>query len=378
MVTIKKKAAGGKAYYYLQHTVRTMEGVQTREKYLGARMPAKLDELKIQFLAEIYQERWYPILEGIREDYAKEGKKLPPSALAKQIRTFSVKFTYDTNRMEGSKLTYRETADLLERGLTPHSKPVDDIKEAESHEKLFYEMLDFKKDLSLQTVLYWHKKLFEPTKPDIAGKIRQHQVGISGSRFMPPSPVEVPVLLDGFFRWYAKNKGGMHPVELAACVHLKLVSIHPFGDGNGRMGRLLMNFVLQRHGFPMLNIPYENRGGYYHALERSQVKKTDSIFTQWFFRRYAKENRNYGKRGGGLCGMDNCFPAGAFSKQRSISASSSFQCFFPNSAPFPPAAPPALFQFGTSLSSSSNGAEASRIETLPDVASRSTRLPASM
>ena len=295
MATIKKKTVGGKAYYYLQHTVRTKNGVETRERYIGTKPPAKPDELKLQFLAGIYQERWYPVLDRIKENYAKEGRKMPPTALAKQIRTFSVKFTYDTNRIEGSKLTYRETADLLERGLTPRSKPVEDIKEAEAHEKLFYEMLDFGKDISLQTVLYWHKKLFEATKPDIAGKIRQHQVGISGSRFMPPSPIEVPILLDGFFRWYAKNKGNMHPVELAACVHLRFVTIHPFGDGNGRMSRLLMNFVLHKHGFPMLNIPYENRGSYYHALERSQVRKADSVFAQWFFKRYAKEHKNYSK-----------------------------------------------------------------------------------
>ncbi len=295
MVTIKKKVAGGKTYYYLQHTVRTKEGVQTREKYLGNKMPPKPDELKFQFLAEIYQERWYPTLNLIRENYAKEGKKMPPTALAKQIRSFSVKFTYDTNKIEGSKLTYRETADLLERGLTPSSKPIVDIKEAESHDKLFYEILGFNKDLSLNETLYWHKKLFDSTKPDIAGKIRQHQVGISGSKFMPPSPIEVPVLLDEFFRWYAKSKGKMHPVELAACVHLKFVTIHPFGDGNGRLSRLLMNFVLHKHGFPMLNIPYENRGSYYHALERSQVKKTDSIFAQWFFRKYVKENKTYMK-----------------------------------------------------------------------------------
>lgn len=295
MATIKKKIVGGKTYYYLQHTVRTKNGVETRERYIGSKLPSKPEILKRQFLAEIYQERWYPVLDRIKENYSKEERKMPPTALAKQIRTFSVKFTYDTNRIEGSKLTYRETADLLERGLTPHSKPVDDIKEAEAHEKLFYEMLGFKKDISLQVLLYWHKKLFEATKPDIAGKVRQHQVGISGSRFIPPSPIEVPILLDEFFRWYAKSKDKTHPVELAALVHLKMVTIHPFGDGNGRMSRLLMNFVLHRRSFPMLNIPYENRGSYYHALERSQVTGVDSIFTQWFFKRYAKEYKPYSR-----------------------------------------------------------------------------------
>ncbi|MBI5159702.1 Fic family protein [Candidatus Micrarchaeota archaeon] len=293
MVTVKKKTVGTRTYYYLEHTIRTERGVATREKYLGTKIPNKIEELKVQFLSEIYKERWYPALNAIKENYFKEEKKTPESVLEKRVRSFSVKFTYDTNRIEGSKLTYRETADLLERGLTPRSKPVKDIKEAEAHEKLFYEILDYKKDLALQIVFYWHKKFFEGTKPDMAGRMREYQVAISGCRFMPPSPVEVPVLLNEFFKWYNRNKEKIHPVELAALVHLKFVTIHPFGDGNGRTNRLLMNFVLHKHGFPLLNIPYENRSSYYNALERSQVKKNDAIFVQWFFKRYVKEHKNY-------------------------------------------------------------------------------------
>ncbi|MBU4493217.1 MAG: Fic family protein, partial [Nanoarchaeota archaeon] len=79
----------------------------------------------------------------------------------------------------------------------------------------------------------------------------------------------------------------------AALVHLKFVTIHPFSDGNGRISRLIMNFVLNRHGYPLLNISYEKRTGYYNALERAQIKKQDNIFVQWFFRRYVKEYKRY-------------------------------------------------------------------------------------
>jgi len=191
------------------------------------------------------------------------------------------------------KLTLRETADLLERGITPREKPLRDVKEAEAHKEVFYEMLRYKKDLSLQIILYWHKKLFELSKPDIAGKIRNYQVKISGSRFIPPFPAEIYPLLREFFKWYNKNKNKLHPVELAALVHLKFVTIHPFADGNGRISRLMMNFVLNKHNYPMLNIPYEKRTSYYNALERAQLKNHDDIFIQWFFRRYTKEHKKY-------------------------------------------------------------------------------------
>lgn len=73
---------------------------------------------------------------------------------------------------------------------------------------------------------------------------------IAGSKFTPPFPAEIYPLIMDFFKWYRKNKDKTHPVELAALTHLKLVTIHPFAYGNGRISRLIMNFVLNKHGFP--------------------------------------------------------------------------------------------------------------------------------
>ena len=203
-----------------------------------------------------------------------------------------IKFTYDTQRIEGSKLTLRETANLLEKGITPTQKPIRDVKEAEAHKKVFYEVLKFKKDLSLDLVLHWHRMLFLETKKDMAGILRKHQVAISRSKFMPPSPVEVYLLLKEFFKGYEKNKNKINPVELAALVHLKFVTIHPFGDGNGRISRLMMNFILKKYKYP-INIKYEGRNSYYNALERSQIKKNEGIFIQWFIKNYIKANERY-------------------------------------------------------------------------------------
>jgi len=293
MVTVKKRVIKKQTYYYLEHSFRKKGKIHKKELYLGKSLPKNIAELKRKLISEIYKERWFELFDKIRRNFSGEQKLTPKSAKEKETEGFMVRFTYDTNRIEGSKLTLRDTADLLERGITPKAKPLSDIKEAEAHKKVFYEMLGYKKDISLQIILYWHKKLFEATKQDIAGKIRQHQVIISGSRFVPPFPAEVYPLLREFFRWYSKSRDKLHPVELAALVHLKLVTIHPFADGNGRISRLVMNFIFNKRSFPMLNILYERRSSYYNALERAQTKNNESIFLQWFFKRYLEECKRY-------------------------------------------------------------------------------------
>lgn len=293
MVTVKRKVLGRQTYYYLVHTVRRGVELEKKELYLGKEIPRNVEELKRDFLDKIYREKWRALLDRIRKGFSAEIKQMPRSVREKEVAAFAVRFTYDTQRIEGSKLTLRETANLLERGITPRGKPLSDVKEAEAHRELLYEVMNYRKNLSLQTVLLWQKKLFQATKPDIAGQIRKHQVTISGSRFMPPFPAELPPLLREFFGWYHKNESTLHPVELAALVHLKFVTIHPFSDGNGRISRLMMNFALNKNGFPMFNIPYEGRSSYYNALESSQIKKIESILLQWFMKRYIKENKRY-------------------------------------------------------------------------------------
>jgi Fic family protein len=293
MVSIRKKTVKKQTYYYLDYSFRERGDVRKREKYLGKTLPKNVEELKTEFMAEIYQEKWFDKFDEIKAEFLEQEKNTPQSAREKETETFAIRFTYDTNRIEGSTLTLRDTADLLERGITPSARPLSDVKETEAHKNTFYEMLNYKKDLSFNAVLYFHKKIFEGTKPDIAGIIRSHQVAIAGSRFMPPFPAEIYPLLMEFFSWYDKNKNTIHPVQLAALVHLKLVTIHPFTDGNGRISRLMMNFVLYKYGYPMLNIPYERRTGYYNSLERSQTKQDDNKFLQWFFKRYLAENKRY-------------------------------------------------------------------------------------
>jgi Fic family protein len=263
-------------YFYLEHSYREGAKVKKRQEYLGTNVH-DLEEKKRAFAETIRRER-----------FPETKRNLPPSAEKIERERFAIRFTYDTQRIEGSTLTRKETADLLERGITPKERAVTDVKEAETHRAVFLKALE-KPSITRTNVLAIHHALFKDTKPDIAGKVRQHQVAIARSKFLPPSPVEVEPLLSEFFMWYEQEKDRMHPVELAAQVHLKFVTIHPFADGNGRVSRILMNLVLHRRGQNLLNIPYEKRSGYYNALERSQVKNTDEPFITWVLKQYTKQ-----------------------------------------------------------------------------------------
>jgi len=296
MVTIRKRKIGKQTYYYLEHSIKIDKKVEKKEKYLGKKIPKDIEKQKKQFLFEIYKEKWYNKFDIIKKNYKKEFQSLPQEIKEKHIEQFMIKFTYNTNRIEGGTLSYRDTANLLHDKLTPPGKPLKDVKEAENHKKVFYEMLKYKKDLNLRIAIEWHRKLFLDTKPGIAGKIRTYEVAIGRTKVELPLAVELNALLRDFFRWYEKNKKKLHPVELAALVHLKFVSIHPFGDGNGRISRLLMNLVLNKHSFPMLDISYSNRNSYYNALERSQINNNPFPFLNHIFKRYLKDYKKHLKK----------------------------------------------------------------------------------
>jgi len=293
MVELKKLKKGNKEYFYLAHSYRDGKTIKKKQAYLGDSIPEDIESQKKKFIKEFYAEKFLKDINKIKKNFNTEYESMPKSAKEKSKETFAIKFTYNTQRIEGSTLSLKETANLLENGISPGSKPLRDSKEAEAHKKVFFEMLDYEKNMNLQITLRWHKNLMQNTKEDIAGKIRNHNVAIAQSKFKPPMHIELDILLKEFFDWYNQEKTKIHPVELAALVHLKFVTIHPFSDGNGRISRLMMNFILKSNNFPLLDIQYIKRTGYYNALERSNLKNDDGIFTQWFFRRYLAEYKKY-------------------------------------------------------------------------------------
>ena len=186
MVNLRIKQVNRKKYYYLEHTIREGNRFSNKRKYLGLEAPKDIELIKEVFMHGVFLEKYKKNLETIKKKFGEDFSKYPPSAKEQYIESFMIKFTYNTNRIEGSTLSLKETADLLQQHITPRNKPIEDVKEAEAHKKVFYEMLEHKKDLSLPAVLYWHKLLLQDTKADIAGVIRMHQVAIARSKVELP------------------------------------------------------------------------------------------------------------------------------------------------------------------------------------------------
>ena len=135
-------------------------------------------------------------------------------------------------------------------------------------------------------ILRSHKDIFSDTKQDIAGRFRDYLVRVGNYR--APDWQDIKKLMKEFFDWYNKNKKVMHPIELAARTHYKFEKIHPFGDGNGRIGRLIIVYILRKNNFPLLIIEYKKRKSYYHALSKSE-----NDFLNWFIRSYVSAHRKY-------------------------------------------------------------------------------------
>jgi len=272
---IIKRKKGKKEYFYLQHSFREKGGVITKEKYLGKAIPKDIESIIHKFRSEI-QKNQYIKLEKIKKDFQKEWGKYPATIKDKEREEIAIAFTYNTNAIEGSTITLEETREIIQDKISPN-KPLKDIKETEAHYRVFLAMLDNKERISHKLLLSWHKEIFGETKPDIAGKFRNYFVRVGN--YLAPDWRDVKKLLTRLIKFINGTK--INSVELAARAHYKFEKIHPFGDGNGRIGRLIMNHLLWHRGYPMLIVEFKTRSSYYKTLQRDEER-----FVDYFLRKY--------------------------------------------------------------------------------------------
>lgn len=200
---------------------------------------------------------------------------------------FVVEYTYNSNAIEGNTLTLRET-DLVLRGLTVGEKPLKDHLEAVGHKEAF----DFVRELVreqqplTETVIKQIHALVLADKKDDRGVYRRIPVYIAGAKTTPVQPYLIAPKMEQLIADYQNGKG--HIVSRLARLHLEFESIHPFIDGNGRTGRLIVNLELMKAGFPPIDIKFTDRKAYYNAFDSYAAKQSVSAMEN-LFARYLNE-----------------------------------------------------------------------------------------
>lgn len=200
----------------------------------------------------------------------REHRPLDAYEIKQMKEYFRIGLTYTSNALEGNSLTESEIKVVLEDGITIGGKPLKDHFEAIGHSEAFdllYKLTE-RQDITEDDILALHRLFYYRIDAETAGKYRERNVIITGTDFTPPAPAEVPLAMQEFLGKLPSLRQ-LHPVEYAAMLHLTLVTIHPFIDGNGRTARLLMNLALLQAGFPITIIPPIIRGDYISALRDS-------------------------------------------------------------------------------------------------------------
>ena len=289
MVSLTKRKRKGKTEYYLKYASTG----KSKEKYVGITRPQNLDALKKQFEEQAYREDKVPSLEIIKKNYSNRNKTVDPKILENQHHGFKINHTYSTQKIEGSTMTLGQTRNLLELGLSPKDTLTKDIVEAEQLSKIFEAMLTTLKDIDQKLILSWHDMLFQKTDVSNAGSFRRSDVGPMLGKTKYDMWDEIPDKISELITWYRKEKKKINPVELSARFHKRFELIHPFIDGNGRIGRLLMIFILYKNGYPMLDVRPREKLTYINKLESSHLKKNEMIFVKWFISKYLRDNKKY-------------------------------------------------------------------------------------
>jgi|SRR3989344_7468663 len=306
MAYLAKRKRGNKVYYYLAENIAVARGRRKQiRKYIGTEKPSetKLQVLISQFEKEIEKEKirlhgfHYLTKDEINEIY--EINKIFWQRYNERNKTvqeqfdqnFVMAFVFNSNSIEGSTLTPKEVELLLKENIAPN-KPLEDVLEAKNAEKTLKFIKEYKEELSQDFLLRIHNIYFKDTKPYIAGKYKTAQNRITGSAFETTPPHLVLTDMKNYFKEYSKLKNELHPLELAAWCHWKLVRIHPFQDGNGRVARILMNFVLHKNSYAMIDIKTKERQQYIKALEKCNYNNNARALATRLVRRFRKQYKN--------------------------------------------------------------------------------------
>lgn len=282
------RTIGKSKKYYLAHSFREGDKVRKIRRFLGTNLTdAQISKLrtKAEQIIKLEVGRYKIIRNPLSRELTAPELRIIERLQEKVIRiqhlskddwrAFTEAFTYDTNAIEGSTVSYSEVKGILEKDAWPKERKKWEISETYGVAKAVEEIRTTAEHLSLDLISKLHLICFTNSK-EFAGKFRPKGVEVCirnrlGEILHVGAPAHrVKSLLAELVSWYEKNKCRYPPLLLAAVVHNQFELIHPFQDGNGRVGRLLLNNILIKHGMPPVNITFGRRGLYYQAIREYQ------------------------------------------------------------------------------------------------------------
>jgi len=306
MVYLVESKRGAKSYFYLVENIKLADGKRKQfRKYLGPARPSdsRIEIIGSQFKQEIEEKKkllfgyhyLFPEeitrIDKINSEFKERYNRLNPTEKEQFEQNFVNVFVYNSNSIEGSTLTPKEVELLLQEDIAPN-KPMEDVLEAKNAQKTLAFTRQAKEELNQEFLLKIHEIYFKDTKPYIAGKFKTKDNMVRGATFKTSSARYVLTDMKLYFEEYKKLKKKLHPLELAAWVHWKLERIHPFQDGNGRIGRVIMNYILHKGNYAMIDIKTKEKLKYFKVMQKSDKENSAEQLTRLLVKRFIAQYKN--------------------------------------------------------------------------------------
>lgn len=211
----------------------------------------------------------------IYKEFLISKRPLEKSIINKLEEELRTSYIYNSNAIEGNTLTLKETDVILEYGITVKGRSLKEHLEVKGQEyalNFLKEEIQRNSELNIRLIKNFHSLVLGGIDPNNAGIFKRYPNSIKNASFETTSPFQVEYELEKLIDEYNKSSD-KNIIEKIACFHADFEKIHPFSDGNGRTGRLIMNFELMKHGYPICIIKNEDRLEYYDSLESAQTKK---------------------------------------------------------------------------------------------------------
>lgn len=226
------------------------------------------------------------LLESQRLHFKDRFLKLDKNTQKEIYDNFIVSFTYNTTSIEGNTIPLNEVRKILsDDKIQLKNKTLREIYDLRNTKDTFFSIVNSKKPLSIDFIINTHKQLMKDVDERIG--FRRHDVRVIKSRFDSAPYFRIEKEMQELINWYKENKK-INPFVLSVMFHHKFEKIHPFSDGNGRTGRLIMNYILIKNNYPPIIITKKNRDKYLEALESADKSEDYSKLIQFLIEEYKK------------------------------------------------------------------------------------------